>query len=57
MWVDEFNSQNTNLLFGVSSGLISYSNPTQLQAFSSNGATEYSDAYEFVTGALSQKLR
>ncbi len=57
MWMDEFESNgqtNGTLLFSAGSGLLSYSDPTQLQAFSSNGATEYSDAYEFLTGALSQ---
>lgn len=57
MWMDEFESNgqtNGTLLFWAGSGLLSYSDPTQLQAFSSNGATEYSDAYEFLTGALSQ---
>jgi len=53
MWMDEFSSQNSSVVFGTSSGLISYSNPTQLQEFSYNGATEYSDAYEFITGAVS----
>jgi len=41
-------------LFNVSTpNPVSYvSNPLQLQPFSSNGATEYSNAYQFVTGAL-----
>jgi hypothetical protein len=55
MWTDEFNNQNrSQVLFDVNSGLLSYSNPIQFQEFSSNGATEYSNAYEFITGALSQ---
>jgi hypothetical protein len=52
MWVDEFS--NSTVLFSDSTpSPVSYTNPTQLQEFSSNGATEYSDAHEFVTGSLS----
>jgi hypothetical protein len=60
MWIDEFSCSgiscsNTTALFSDSTtSPISYSNPTQLQEFSSNGATEYSDAYEFITGSLSE---
>ncbi|MEM0075360.1 MAG: hypothetical protein QXV84_03325, partial [Conexivisphaerales archaeon] len=35
---------------------VSYTNPNQLQLFASNGATEYSDAYEFITGLLQQVI-
>jgi Divergent InlB B-repeat domain len=56
MWIDEYEPPCcSNSLFGVStSGPDSYtSNPTLLQEFSSNGATEYSNARTFITGALS----
>ena len=49
MWVDEWNPNNGATLFSASNP-VSYSNPTQLQYFSSNGATEASDAYDFITG-------
>jgi hypothetical protein len=51
MWIDEFNYNTRQILFFAdTSSPVSYSNPTQLQSFSSNGATEASDAYEFITG-------
>jgi hypothetical protein len=58
MWIDEFEVVNDNtkqsIFFGSTTSPVSYSsNPSQLQEFSSNGATEYSNAYEFVTGSLS----
>jgi hypothetical protein len=55
MWIDEFNAQNKSqmLFFDQTSSPVSYSNPTQMQKFSSHGATEYSDAYQFITGSLS----
>jgi hypothetical protein len=56
MWVDEYEPPccSNSLFEGSTSGPVSYaSNPTLLQEFSSNGATEYSDAHEFVTGSLS----
>lgn len=59
-WIDEFECSDlscttrTLLFSSYTQTPLSYANPTQLQTFSSNGATEYSDAYEFITGALSQ---
>lgn len=55
MWIYEFNSQNkSQVLFSdYTPSPASYTNPNQLQELSSNGATEYSDAYEFITGSLS----
>lgn len=56
MWIDEFSCpditcSNPNVLFSDrTSGPVSYSNPTQLQEFSSHGATEFSDAYSLITG-------
>lgn len=57
MWIDEFSCPNTScsgktvLFSDATQGPVSYANPTQLQAFSSNGATEYSDAYKLITGS------
>jgi len=58
MWIDEFMCLNTscsltNVLFqGSTNGPVTYSNPSQLQGYSLDGATEYSDAYGLVTGNL-----
>ncbi len=53
MWMDEFNPNNNGIVFSTNtSAPISYTDPNTLQEFSFNGTTEYSDAYEFVTGAL-----
>lgn len=52
MWIDEFNVVNRTQVLFYDSTLVLFSNPTQLQSFVSNGATEYSDAYEFITGAI-----
>lgn len=60
MWMDEYNPSNLSW-----SGEWSYSttvpvtyssNPTQLQSFSSHGATEYSSAYLFITGSIVQQM-
>jgi len=51
LWVDEFNVNSTRSLFG-SSRNYSFSNPDQLRLFSLDGATEYANAYTFVTGSL-----
>jgi len=56
MWMDEFTcsdiscSKSTILFSDNTLEPVSYSNLTQLQGFSSHGATEFSDAYELVTG-------
>jgi Divergent InlB B-repeat domain len=57
MWADEFSCPDAScssraLVFSDStSSSVSYTtSPNDLQGFSSNGATEYSDAYEFITG-------
>jgi len=53
MWMDEFNANNSEVLFQAATpSLIQYTNPDQQQFLSSLGATEYSDAFEFVTGSL-----
>jgi hypothetical protein len=53
MWMDEFNANSLQGIFAANtSAPISYGDPTKLQEFSFNGTTEYSDAYEFITGSL-----
>jgi hypothetical protein len=60
MWIDEFECPDTSctttttLFIASTSSPVSFTNPAQLQEFSSNGATEYGDAYEFITGPSSQ---
>ena len=57
MWVDEFGcpdascSTQTVIFSDYTPSPVSYSNPTQLQVLSSHGATEYSNAYTFITGS------
>ncbi|MGA1974842.1 MAG: hypothetical protein ABSG92_04335 [Conexivisphaerales archaeon] len=51
MWMDEWNPGTGQSLFSAStSGPVAYSDPNTLQYLSSNGATEASDAYLFMTG-------
>ena len=56
MWIDEFNcldancTNTTSLFSDATSAPISYSDPTPLHEFSSNGATEFSNAYGLITG-------
>jgi hypothetical protein len=58
MWIDEFQCLNsscssTNVLFqGSTNGPVTYSDPSLLQGYSLDGATEYSNAYGLVTGNL-----
>lgn len=53
MWMDEFNAQNFQGVFSANtSAPVSYGDPNKLQEFTFNGTTEYSDAYELVTGSL-----
>ena len=60
MWIDEFEcsgtscSNITDLFSASTSSPVSFADPTQLQEFFTHGATEFSDAYEFITGAVSQ---
>ncbi|MDA4135593.1 MAG: zinc ribbon domain-containing protein [Thaumarchaeota archaeon] len=56
MWMDEFNTQTRGALFDGNSGVVSYPNPDQLQEFSLNGTTEYSNAYEYISGAVVTKV-
>ena len=59
MWIDEFqctdsNCTTTSLLFSSSTGgPMTYGASDRLVRFSSNGATEFSSPYVFVTGSLS----
>ncbi len=59
MWMDEFQCSDSNcttrtsLFYSSTSGPITYSSSDRLVPFSSNGATEFSDPYAFVTGSLS----
>jgi hypothetical protein len=53
MWMDEFDANTLTAVFSSNtSAPVSYSDPTRLQEFSFNGTTEYSDAFHFVTGSL-----
>jgi hypothetical protein len=54
MWMDEYNSVTGQTQFFDQTILpVSFANPTQFQQFSSHGATEYSDAFGFITGPMS----
>jgi len=51
-WIDEYNVNTNQSVFSASSGSpVVFSNYHQLHSFSSNGATEYSDACVLDTGA------
>jgi hypothetical protein len=57
MWIGEFNAQTRQALFSDSTpSPVLYSNSTQLQKFSSNGAIEYSNAYQFETGSTTAMM-
>jgi len=51
LWVDEFNANTSKPLFS-SSQTYDFSSPDQLVPFSLDGATEYANAYTFITGSL-----
>ncbi|MFI5421499.1 MAG: hypothetical protein ACHQ1H_11080, partial [Nitrososphaerales archaeon] len=51
MWIDERDMNTT--LFAHASSELSFANASQLQFFSSNGATIGSDSYQFITGETS----
>jgi hypothetical protein len=58
MWMDEFNANTFQGIFSENTTTpVSYSHPTKLQEFSFNGTTEYSDAYELVTGSLTNATK
>jgi len=51
MWMGEFDPDNgTSLFHATTPSPVYYSNSTQLHYLSSNGATEASNAYSFITG-------
>lgn len=56
MWIDEYSCSDTSCsspksLFSDSTPApVSYFSPSKLHEFSSNGATEYSNAYKLITG-------
>ncbi|MDG6916141.1 MAG: hypothetical protein JRM85_00925 [Nitrososphaerota archaeon] len=60
MWIDEFScsasscTTRTSLFSASTEGPVYYFPPTQLIRFSSHGATELSDAYDFFTGTLNR---
>lgn len=51
MWIDEYDPNTNVTLFTGSTADIPYSNPNLLLSFSTNGTSEASDAYEFITGS------
>ena len=61
MWIDEFQCSDSNcttetsLFFSSTNGPVTYDSPTRLVPFTSNGATEFSTPYVFVTGSLSSR--
>ena len=55
LWAEEFDANTSASLFG-SSQSYTFTDPYQLKVFSLEGATEYGDAYEFITGAMGRAL-
>jgi hypothetical protein len=55
LWADEFNANGSTSVFGDQQSY-TFSNPTQLHIFSLDGATEYANAYEFITGVQGRTL-
>ena len=55
MWIDEWNPTTSQALFS-SNELVSYLNPPPLKELYSDGATEYSNANEFITGSTVQQM-
>jgi len=57
LWMDEFsvapNGTQTSLFGKNSPAPLSFGNPTQLQSLSSNGASVYENATQFITGNIS----
>ena len=56
MWMDEYDPNNLSWsgAWSTSTPVTYSSNPTQLQSLASHGATEYSSAYQFITGSIVQ---
>ena len=56
MWMDEWEPSNLNWSGQWNTKTqVTYSSPTQLQSFASHGATEYSSAFQFITGSIVQQ--
>ena len=53
VWADEFDANTFVSLFG-SDRVLTFSNPDQLQSFSTNGAVINANAHIFITGAITQ---
>jgi len=54
LWMDEFDASTLRAVFSNStSAPVSFANPDRLADLSYNGITEYADAHEFITGAVS----
>lgn len=54
MWMDEFDASNSAAVFASNTtSPVPFTDPLKLQEFSYNGTTEFADASQFVTGALS----
>ena len=56
MWIDEYQPPNRTESLFSNSILISYSNPTLLQRFSSYGANQFSNADQFITGNANEAI-
>jgi hypothetical protein len=56
MWAVEFDVSNRSSVQFSDHQQISFANPHQIQTLATNGATEYADAYTFITGALNERL-
>ncbi len=55
MWIDEWEPGSSwSGAWGEAQAVTFSSNPSQLQSFSDNGASEYCSAYQFITGSLQQ---
>jgi len=55
LWADEFNSNTSASVFGYSQPY-TFMDPSQLRILSLDGATEYADAYIFITGPLNTAI-
>lgn len=61
MWMDEFSCTNANctsvslLFYDQTNAPVPFTPPNQLVKFSSHGATEYADAFTFITGSAPTK--
>jgi hypothetical protein len=56
MWMDEWQPPNGPTQFYSYIKVTYLSNPTQLQSLSSNGTTEFSNTYQFITGSIVNQM-